>query len=265
MGDLKSSETDKKDGLNRVYLIVSIVGAIVAIASFVIDRPVLGYVVAAVLLLSAVFVTTRRLASSSPIRSAALATFLTILAFFVGWSISDTSSVIGRLTWGVPPFRVEDVGFTTFPFDGSRNPDVGFGLGYLAVTGNYEDGQAATSYKFDYSIPDETGAYAGFTLRFTEPQDLSEYNFLKFEVLFSEEAARIRVFLEDDTDALEGVILGDGQIVTARKHSQLVRLNLRDFFPSVTRSSIREIVFDANHFFVQGTYSVTIREIGFGK
>jgi hypothetical protein len=136
---------------------------------------------------------------------------------------------------------------------------------YLAVTLSEKNGKLTTRYEFDFTLPSDSGAWAGFDLHYSEPQDLTEYDFIKFAIGFGDDQARCQLCIDDISGESDCVMLGDGRIVDAMPEEQTIQIPLDTYFDSIARGFVREITFDVNDSFVQGEHSITVGEIRFAR
>jgi hypothetical protein len=144
-------------------------------------------------------------------------------------------------------------------------PKVNPGVGYMGTTLDNRDGKPSLSYWLEYDLPQSGDAFTGIALDFPEPIDVSIYKTIELTVLFSDEQARFRLFLKDAYNEDDFVLLGDGNIVSAKNQPQVISLPLATYFPSVARTAIKEIDIDVNNYFAQGQHNLTVSNIAFRK
>ena len=161
-------------------------------------------------------------------------------------------------------FPIEKAPVSAGLYEGVKDPATGGGAGYLEVTSALSDEQIATSYKLYYSIPKDGEAYAGISMWFSEPQDLSEYQFIELTISFGDDQARCRLFIKDSFEGYGVVTLGDGDIVSANKSEQTIKIPLKSF-ASLSRKFVKKLDFDVNSSFVRGENSFTVSKIRFLK
>jgi hypothetical protein len=197
-------------------------------------------------------------------RWAGLVSLYGITALYCVW-VGSWIGTSRRLVVDRKVFPIERASVTSFLYQGVDNPEVGQGRGLLQVTSALSDGEFSTSYKLEYDMPADGDAYAGVSLWFPEPQDLTQYTSVELTIGFGDDQARCRLFIKDSFGGDNSVLLGDGSIVSARLEEQTIQIPLKTYFPYVALSSVREIVLDANNTFVQGKHSFTVSKIRFRK
>ena len=149
-----------------------------------------------------------------------------------------------------------------YDYDGAREPDPNGGTGKVTVESEVRDGQTRISYKFDYDIPPE--GYAGFTLQFPEPQDLSMYSAIQFTVEFQDEDIRFRLYVRDKNGKQESpVLIGTGIYGKPTTDSQSISVPLQENFSAVELSQVTDLIFDINSEIAQGRHSFTVSDIKF--
>jgi len=179
-----------------------------------------------------------------------------ILLIFSGFLLA--SYFIARNTRFLPLEKVSVMSIYFYP---KVNP----GVGYSGTTLDNRNGKQSLSYWLEYDLPQTGDAFTGISLNFLEPVDVSAYKTIEFTVLFSDEQARFRLFLKDAYNEEDFVILGDGNIVSAKNLLQTVSIPLATYFPSVARTAIKEIDIDVNNYFAQGKHDLTVSNIAFRK
>jgi len=161
-------------------------------------------------------------------------------------------------------FPIERAPVSAGLYEGVKDPQIGKGTGSLEVTSATLDDQIATSYKLYYSIPKDGDAYAGISLWFSEPQDLTEYKYIELTISFGDNQARCRLFIKDSFTGYGFVMLGDGNIVSAKQDEQTIKIPLKSF-SSISRKLVKDLDFDVNGDFVRGDNSFTVSNIRFLK
>lgn len=160
-------------------------------------------------------------------------------------------------------FPIERASVRAFLYEGVNEPEVGQGTGWLTTMSTLTDNEFTTSYELEYSLPRDGDAYAGVSLWFPEPQDLTRYDFIELTIRFGDEQSRCRLFIKDSFGGQDFVLLGDGNVVEAKIEEQTIQVPIQTYFAGIARSSIREIVLDVNNEFVQGSHSFTVSSIKF--
>ena len=81
---------------------------------------------------------------------------------------------------------------------------------------------------------------------------------------FGDDQARCRLFIKDGFGGYGVVELGNGEIVSAKKEEQTIRIPLKSF-SSLSRKLVKHLDFDVNSDFVRGDNSFTVSNIRFVK
>ncbi len=171
-------------------------------------------------------------------------------------------------TWLIPPQVVEDA--RSFPVERGnveaflyQGVDFGKGgTGNYSVASSLQNGHISIAYHVSYNLP-EAESFAGVSLYFAQPIDVSGYRYLELKTRFGCPDARFMVILKESEAIFNGVTLGDGKIVDAKTEDQIVRLELSKYYPNVNHKSIRKIDFHADNTFVQGYHEFTVSDIRF--
>lgn len=137
--------------------------------------------------------------------SSATVAWVLLAVALVGFS-AHLLAFSGGLLSTIPGFQIEEAAVTTWTYQG------GGGWGYLSVTSGVADRGSSTRYDFNYGLPDGESAYAGFSLEFSEPQDLTEYGLIELTIGFGDDRARCRLCIDDSFGDYGCVVLGDGSI-----------------------------------------------------
>lgn len=160
--------------------------------------------------------------------------------------------------------QIEETSTTVLYYENASAELKDINQGYLAFSTYTEDRASRTSYKFYYDVSRE-GSYSGFDLEFGPPIDLSSYAFIEFKVWFDAPTTRFKLYIDDQSGLSDHVLLGDGSIIEAKRQEQTVRLPLKEFFPSVSLQSVKEITIDVNNLFSPVPSYFVISEIQFTK
>lgn len=160
-------------------------------------------------------------------------------------------------------FPIERLTYYIYPYEGPENATEP-GSVYLTLSNSYQTYRLITSYDMEYDVPNVDEAWAGFSIEFFQPIDLSKYKSIQLKIQYSDPNALVRLVLKDDAGNDADVML-DSKFVTGEKtDSQTITVPL-DLFQHITLNNVREFVIDANSYFISGSHEVRISEIHFVK
>jgi hypothetical protein len=191
----------------------------------------------------------KRLLSKSSFAWGSLATILIILGGYIFLSSK-----------GIFPsniFRIEKVGVHVSSFGGNQNGNK-FIVGF-----NYDGDKVNTYYKFDFDSPAPNDPPVGFDIRFYDPVDLSNYDYLELDITFSDSQTRCKLCLDDNSGNTQCVVLSEDDYT--EQGDQTIRMPVKTFFPLISRKSVKEITFIVDNSLPQENKFFTISDIKFRK
>ena len=153
---------------------------------------------------------------------------------------------------------------SVFSYQGGNDSQVQ-GRGTLIV--RYDE-NGEIGYTLDYELP-EPETWAGIAIKFDQPTNLAQYNYIKVVITFSDPIARCEVKFVDreKNDILslkEAETLGTGVDIDTDGGRQVITIPLRENF-DVNFEQITEISFIVNSDLGSGTQNFTIFNIEFLK
>jgi hypothetical protein len=189
----------------------------------------------------------------------ALPIFLLVwTAVFSGW--------VG--TWIIPSQVITDS--QSYPIEKGNVQAINYrGLDFgkqgdsnFSVTSSLQDRHFSTTYHIKYNLPPEE-SFAGVSLYFAQPIDISNYKYLEFKVRFDGTDGRFRIVLKESETIFDGVTIGDGTIIIAKADEQIVQLELNKYFPGVNYKSIRKIDLHVDNTFISGSHYFDVGDVRF--
>jgi hypothetical protein len=156
-------------------------------------------------------------------------------------------------------FSLEEVPFRVFAYGGVNEPQ-GQGSGTLTLVRN---GITNTEYSLDYFLPDEGDGYVGLAFRFLDPQDWTPYEFVEVTVSFEDPEASCDFGIRDIADKVDYVRLGGSNPtsdidLTISGKQQTAKIPLATSYETVNRKVVRELIFNADSYFVRGHHILKI-------
>jgi hypothetical protein len=160
-------------------------------------------------------------------------------------------------------FPIERMKYHVYPYEGPENTAEA-GSVYLAVSNSYQAFRVVTSYDMEYDVPDVDASWAGFSILFFQPIDLSKYKSIQLKIKYGDPDALVRLVLKDGAGNDADVMLDSKFFTSEKTDLQTITVPL-DLFQRITLNNVREFVIDANSYFITGAHEVRISEIHFVK
>jgi hypothetical protein len=126
------------------------------------------------------------------------------------------------------------------------------------------------SYVFEYNLPtNEANLFSGFLLESDNPENVSDYRYLRVVVAFNDPEAKCEVFLTDFNGVVRNFRLDghytDDQIKVVDNGSIRTILIPLSKFENLSAGSIKQVGFQANTNYVAGQHTVIIEDVSFSK
>lgn len=151
----------------------------------------------------------------------------------------------------IDALAIEDIPQNVFVFAGNNGAWGAFSVIY--------DNELRLNYRLEYFLPDDIQDFAGITFQFPGGYNLSEYNAVKFTILFNEPTDEIDLLIKDIGDNENSIhITGNGD-----KQMDL-RFEFANF-PKINFNAVKEILFMAKSDFSPGSHDVQIKNVHFVK
>lgn len=160
-------------------------------------------------------------------------------------------------------FPIERMNYDIYPYEGPENAEEP-GWVYLAVGNSYQTQRLSTVYNMEYDVPNGAEAWAGFSITFFQPVDLTKYESVQLRIQYGDPDALVRLVLKDDAGNNADVILDSRFLTKEKTELQTITIPL-DLFRKITLHDVREFIIDANSYFIFGAHEVSISEIHFVK
>ncbi len=158
---------------------------------------------------------------------------------------------------------IERFAYTIYDYSGANSVE-GSGAGYLSVSNSFNFNRTVNKFSLDYTIP-KVDSYAGFVIRFDQPEDFSGDQKIGLKIKFKNSQSRVKISLRDATKNASGIVLGEGQFGDASNpQEQVVEIPLENF-PNVVRSLIHEIEFSVDGSFANSSNTVVVSNIFFSR
>lgn len=158
-------------------------------------------------------------------------------------------------------FPMERMNYDIFPYEGPRDVEEP-GSVYLSVNNSYQAYRVNTSYDMEYEVPDTEEAWAGFSIVFFQPVDLTRYKSIRLKIEYDDPDALVRLVLKDDAGNDADVMLDSTFVTGDKTEPQTITIPL-DLFRRITLDNVRQFVIDANSYFITGAHEVRISDIHF--
>lgn len=205
------------------------------------------------------------LINTSWIRQRMLALFPVISVLFI---ISFAANVylalnccVASQTDGIK--SIEEMPVRVFAYQGRDKEDK---LGAAWVADIKENGMLFR--EFVYSLPEESYGYVGLVYKFTEPQNLTEYNYIEISANFGPGAV-CNLWLVDVDGNKKEILIGDGITpmdnfsVQMSDGIQVITIPLESTFSPVNLRIVSELDFAVDTFLSRGRNNFVIHSIEF--
>ena len=154
----------------------------------------------------------------------------------------------------VDTLAIEDIPQKVFVFAGNNSPDGGWGA--FSVIYDIEHN---LNYRMEYSLPEDKYGYAGMAFQFPKGYNLSEFEAIKFTILFRVPTDEMDLFIKDISDNNNSIhITGNGD------EQMDLRFEFTNF-SNINFNAVKEIGVLANTEFSTGSHEVWIKNVHFVK
>lgn len=160
--------------------------------------------------------------------------------------------------------RIELIPGEAYPFFGTQNPEVLQGTGTLFIG---FDNNGTTLYKFNYNIPDEGPAYAGFSYQFKTPLNIAAFNTIELKITYEDPSAKAQISLSDIAGRSSYIRLADGFVNgreidhSGNERTQVISIPIALNFSDVDKQAVRFIGFGADASFTRGNRTFIVQDI----
>lgn len=158
---------------------------------------------------------------------------------------------------------IENFPLEVFAYAGAVDPKTGWGNAFLNVR---QAGNGHLAYKLEYALSEKGSAWAGMAFRFSEPQDLAKYAFLRFSLVYGSQTVGLDLILKDLNGKESRLALGPGVTyptevtVEGSGLTQTVTVPL-SYFKDINQEFIREILFHSDSNRGRGTFNVVVEQL----
>jgi len=179
-------------------------------------------------------------------------------------NVTVTQLAIVTPTPNIDAVSVETIPGELFSYNGEKDPEVGNGLGRLVIA--YRPNRPLL-YRFDYTIPEEGNAYAGFVFLFTDTFNFEDYDYIELTITYDDNSAKAQIGVKDITGSVQFIRLTDGFVggseitTTGNEKTQVIQIPVDINFNEVNKKLIKEISFSVNAAFTRGIHTFRIENI----
>jgi len=178
-------------------------------------------------------------------------------------------SPVTNLFIGRNVLQLNSMPFTARTWASSEQPDE-IGWTYFSFINGIGDAEA---YRLDYSLPLTTTkpSWVGIVFSFSEPQDLTDYEFVEINIDFENQEVRCSLDIRDISKQQSGVALGltaqyaqDIEVRTMGT-AQTIVIPLDSYYGSINRKVVLDMGFSVGAESSPGSHYFTINGVRFLK
>ncbi len=158
------------------------------------------------------------------------------------------------------PLMLEQLPASVFPFSGTTDPKKDFAGASLVIK---QRAAGDLNYKFDFTLPDHEGGWAGLAFTFDQPQDFSGYAGIELVLTYGNQLDDGDMILKDAKDKESRLPIGPavshtgGVTVQGEDMQQTISVPLK-YFSGIDLKFIKELTFLFDSSRTKGSSSLTV-------